>query len=131
MKKVILSFSFLFALSLAHAATPTQKTDCKNESNYAHISKDELQKAVNAKSAFVVDVNSADSFKEHHVPTAIHFASTKDFAKALPADKNAMIVAYCGGPQCTAWKKAAIEACKLGYTNIRHFTDGISGWIKN
>jgi rhodanese-related sulfurtransferase len=42
-----------------------------------------------------------------------------------------MIVAYCGGPACTAWKKAAQDACKLGYTNIKHFKEGISGWKKD
>ena len=46
----------------------------------------------------------------------------------LPADKNALIVAYCGGPKCGAWKKAAKAAAALGYTNIKHFSGGISGW---
>ena len=112
-------------------AAANSNANCKNEETFHHISKAELQKAIDDKSAFIVDVNSKESYAEHHVPTAIHFGATPNFAKALPADKNAMIVAYCGGPSCTAWKKAATEACNLGYTHVRHFKDGISGWVKN
>jgi rhodanese-related sulfurtransferase len=131
MKRFALALTILFVSGSSFAGTAEKSTaQCKSEEHYPLITKAELQKAIDAKTAFIVDVNSSESFKEHHVPTAIHFGSTKNFAKALPADKNEMIVAYCGGPQCTAWKKAAEQACKLGYTNIHHFKDGISGWIK-
>lgn len=104
--------------------------DCKKEDNYPRVSKAELQKIVKDKAAFIVDVNSDESFKKTHVPGAIHF-SEKTFVATLPADKATPIVAYCGGPMCTAWKKAAEKACELGYTNIKHFKEGISGWDKN
>ena len=107
------------------------KSACTEEKNYPMVSKTELQQIVQAKSATIIDVNDDDSFKKSHVPGAIHFAAVeKDFAKALPTDKAAPIVAYCGGPMCTAWKKAAQKACEMGYTNIKHFKEGISGWDK-
>ena len=109
----------------AHASGST----CAEESNYPEISKSELKKVSEAKSALIVDVNSGESYKKAHVPGAIHYATHQsEFAKMLPKDKGAMIVAYCGGKMCVAWKKAAEEACKLGYTNIHHFKDGIQGW---
>lgn len=46
----------------------------------------------------------------------------------LPKDKDALIVAYCGGPRCGAYASAAKAAEKLGYTNVKHLTAGISGW---
>jgi rhodanese-related sulfurtransferase len=46
----------------------------------------------------------------------------------LPADKAALVVAYCGSPKCGAYKKAANAAVQLGYTNVKHFSGGISGW---
>jgi rhodanese-related sulfurtransferase len=46
----------------------------------------------------------------------------------LPADKNALVVAYCGGPACNAYKEGAKAAEELGYTNVKHFKGGISGW---
>ena len=51
-----------------------------------------------------------------------------DIAKSLPADKNALVVAYCGGPTCNAYAAAAKAAKELGYTNVKHLSAGISGW---
>ncbi|MDZ4288977.1 MAG: rhodanese-like domain-containing protein, partial [Prosthecobacter sp.] len=51
-------------------------------------------------------------------------------ASALPKDKNALVVAYCGGPSCNAYQAAAKAAAALGYTNVKHLTAGISGWKK-
>ncbi len=111
------------------ASAAEKKADCNNEQNYPTISKTELKTVAESKKAFIVDVNSKESFETAHVPGAIHFGTQeKEFAKLLPADKSALIVAYCGSTQCTAWQKAAKEACKLGYTNVKHFKEGIKGW---
>lgn len=117
------------ALTLNGGIVMASETNCAEESRYSEISGDELAGLVAKKAVFVVDVNGADSFKEAKVPGAVNFAAVKDgFAKVLPKQKDALIVAYCGGPQCTAWQKAAKAACDLGYTNIRHYKDGIKGW---
>jgi rhodanese-related sulfurtransferase len=134
MKNALLAFAVIFMATSVYAAPKkgaTTDVDCKNENLYKEISKDELKKDIESNSIFAIDVNGKDSYAEHHIGNAIHFGSTKDFAKALPADKNAPIVAYCGGPSCTAWKKAAMAACKLHYVNIRHYKGGISEWVKN
>jgi rhodanese-related sulfurtransferase len=129
MKKLILAVAFFTAFSAFAANT---NSTCANEEHYPLVSKSELKNYVQSKQAFVVDVNSSESFQKAHVPGAIHFEShEKDFAQMLPKDHNALIVAYCGGPMCSAWKKAAEQACNMGYTNVRHFKDGISGWVKN
>ena len=131
MKSILLMVS-LFCFSIANAGTVNPNpVNCEKEETYPIISKADLKKVADDKSAFIVDVNSAESFKDAHVPGAIHYGDhKKDFETLLPADKSKMIVAYCGGPQCTAWFKAAEIACKKGYTNIYHFKDGISGWKK-
>ena len=54
---------------------------------------------------------------------------TADLAKVLPADKKALIVAYCANPHCGAYARAAEAAAKLGYTNVQHFKPGIQGWV--
>ncbi|MFL5814913.1 MAG: rhodanese-like domain-containing protein [Bdellovibrionia bacterium] len=131
MKKfsTILSVFALLAFSSATAHAAADASECNKESHYPLITKSELKQVVESKSATIFDVNSKDSYESTHVPGAVHFGSHEsDFAKMLPKDKGAMIVAYCGGPSCTAWKMAAKEACKLGYTNIRHFKEGIKGW---
>ena len=119
------------ATAPAGADPSMAKADCKSESHYPEIDKATLTSLVGQKGVMIVDVNSKDSFQQAHVPGAIHFGSMKPaaFVKALPEDHNAPIVAYCGGPECGAWKKAAENACEHGYTNIKHFKGGIKGWV--
>ena len=96
---------------------------------YPNISIDDLKAAIADKKVTVIDANGSDSWKEGHIPGAIDFeANKKELAKVLPKEKDALIVAYCGGPQCMAYKAAAKAAKELGYTNVRHLSAGISGW---
>ena len=99
------------------------------DSEYPDISIGELKKAIAEKKVTVIDVNGSAKYKSGHVPTAIDFAATKgDLASKLPSDKGALVVAYCGGPSCSAYKKAAAAAKELGYTNVKHLSAGIAGW---
>jgi rhodanese-related sulfurtransferase len=96
---------------------------------FADISIADLKKAIDEKKVAVIDVNGSSSYKAGHVPGAIDFSANKaDLAAKLPADKDTLIVAYCGGPSCSAYKAAANAAEKLGYKNIKHLSAGISGW---
>ena len=96
---------------------------------FPDISIDELKTAIDAKKVTVIDVNPAGSYKAGHIPGAISFAEKKAaLASALPSDKNALVVAYCGGPTCNAYSAAAKAAKELGYTNVKHLSAGISGW---
>lgn len=93
------------------------------------ISLDELKKVVESHSATIIDANGSDMYKSGHIPGAVSFAANeKNVAAILPKDKSAPIVAYCGGPMCTAWEDAAKAAHEMGYTNIKHFKGGIKGW---
>ena len=98
---------------------------------YPDISIAELKKAIESKTVTVIDVNGSTSYKNGHVPTALNFADVKDsLASKLPADKGALVVAYCGGPSCSAYTRAANAAKELGYTNVKHLSAGISGWLQ-
>lgn len=99
---------------------------------FPDISEKELQSAIASKSVVLLDVNGSDSYREGHIPGAIDFiAHEKEIADKLPASKDALIVAYCGNEQCTAYKAAATTAANLGYTNVKHFAPGIQGWVKS
>ena len=119
MKKLVaLTAALLFAV--AAFAGSAKVTD---------ISQPELQAAIANKSAVILDVNGSDSYKAGHIPGAIDYiANKKQIASLLPADKNALVVAYCGSPECHAYAAAADAAVKLGYTNVKHFAPGIAGW---
>ncbi len=118
MKKLITSICALALSTIAALA-----------GDYPDISITELKTAIAEKKVVVIDVNGTDSFKAGHVPTAVNFAAVKgDLAAVLPKDKDALVVAYCGSPQCSAYAAAANAAKKLGYTNVKHLSVGIRGW---
>ena len=99
------------------------------DTTFPDITHDELVKALETKSATLLDVNGTETYKQGHIPTAINFEQAeKSLASLLPTDKNALIVAYCGNEQCTAYRQAAIAASELGYTNVKHYAKGIVGW---
>lgn len=96
---------------------------------FADISMTDVKAAADAKSAVIIDANSPASYQAGHVPGALSFAAIKkDLAASLPADKNTLIIAYCGNPKCGAYLQAAKAAKELGYTNIKHMSAGIAGW---
>ncbi len=96
---------------------------------FPDISIADLKQAIADKKVTVIDVNGAASYANGHIPGAVNFATQKDsLASVLPSDKGALVVAYCGGPACSAYKAAANKASELGYTNVKHLSAGISGW---
>jgi rhodanese-related sulfurtransferase len=111
-------------VSAANAAEPAAAAHAIPD-----ISKADLDTAIAAKAVVLIDCNGSDSFAAGHLPGAIDFQANKaKLAELLPKDKNALVVAYCGGPMCGAYK-AGYEAAKaLGYTQVKHFSGGLSGW---
>ena len=99
---------------------------------YPDISIGDLEKAIKAGKVVVIDVNGAKSFtKRGHIPTAVSFTDAKSLAKQLAkSKKDTLVVAYCGGPTCNAYKRGASAAADLGFKNVKHLSAGISGWIK-
>jgi rhodanese-related sulfurtransferase len=98
---------------------------------YKEVSVKEAREMVDGKKAVFIDVNGTASYKKGRIPGALNYEEVKGkLAESLPKDKNATIVAYCGGPKCQAYQKAANAASELGYKNIRHLVAGISGWTE-
>ena len=119
MKKLIASLATALLAATAFAG------------EFPDISIAEVKALAESKKATIIDVNGTESYAKAHIPGALNFEAIEAaFAKALPEDKNAPIVAYCGGPQCKAYQQAAKAAEKLGYKNVKHMSAGISGWTK-
>ncbi|CAN5756055.1 hypothetical protein BH09VER1_BH09VER1_12710 [soil metagenome] len=119
MKKLLCTLTLLLtAAAGAIAASP-----------FPDISLVDLKKAIADKDVTILDANGTESYDSGHIPGAMNFMVVKDdLAAKLPAKKNALIVAYCGNPQCGAYARAAAAAQALGYTNVKHFSEGIDGW---
>jgi len=117
MKKLIaLAFSLVFAASVYAAEFPD-------------ISIPDLKSAMTSQKVVLLDANGTDSWQSGHIPGAIDFSAKQDkLTSVLPQDKNVLVVAYCGNPQCPAYRAAAAAAKKLGYKNIKHLVAGIQGW---
>jgi rhodanese-related sulfurtransferase len=98
---------------------------------YPDISITELRTAIEGKKVTLLDANGTESWQKNRVPGAIDFAANQEkLAKVLPADKKALVVAYCANPKCTAYQAAAKAVEKLGYTNVKHMSVGIQGWVE-
>lgn len=98
---------------------------------YPDISITELEEAIAKDEVILVDVNGSSSYEKGHIPGAIDFAANKkDLAAKLGDNKDKMVVAYCGGPSCSAYKAGAAAAEKAGFTKIKHLSAGISGWLQ-
>jgi rhodanese-related sulfurtransferase len=96
---------------------------------FPNITIDDLKAAISSKKVVLLDANGSESWQKGHIPGAIDFNANKEtLASLLPADKSALVVAYCANPQCPAYRQAAAAAKKLGYTNIKHLSAGIMGW---
>jgi len=135
-------FKFITITALAAVATYSATAHCGScEAGDTHakvsvkkeafpdVSHSDLKAMIEEGSVFLIDVNGSRSYKKGHIPGAVDFASIeKEIASVLPADKHATIVAYCGGPSCAAYKKAAQLVASLGYTDVHHYSGGISGW---
>ena len=118
MKKLIaLAVSLVFAASVYAAEFPD-------------ITISEVKEAMASKQKIVLlDANGTESWQAGHIPGAIDFSAKEGkLAKILPKDKEVLVVAYCGNPQCPAYHAAAVAAKKLGYKNIKHLAAGIQGW---
>ena len=85
--------------------------------------------ALRGTSSSMIDCNGSDTFKAGHIPGAIDYETKgAELEKLLPADKSALVVAYCGSVYCPAYKSGADAAAKLGYTNVKHYAGGLAGW---
>jgi len=121
------------------AATPSA---CKNapstESAPAEVAVtlktltvDEVASKLKDPNTFVFDNNSADRYKQGHVPGAKWVRPDEITAASLPADKTATLVFYCANEHCMACHSGAKAALALGYTNVYIMPAGIAGWEKS
>ena len=141
MKKIICGV-MAAGLAFSAAMAMAQGSETKNEGSGSamatisptkivvpDISLADLKQAMADKAVTLLDCNGSKSYANGHIPGAIDFEGAKaDLAKKLPSDKASLVVAYCGGPKCLAFQTGAAAATKLGYTNVKHFSGGISGW---
>jgi rhodanese-related sulfurtransferase len=79
----------------------------------------------------LIDTRPKKPYLMGHIPSASQaFPKDEDFVSKLPADKNGLLVFYCGGPTCPYTAEAVGIAQQNGSTNIKGFQAGHPGWQK-
>ena len=143
MNKNLVLVSTLIALvgcGGSSASTTTASTDTTTSSGdeahhhaFALKTVDEVAATLDTNAAAVVvfDVNSDESYAEHHVPGARHAAYDGVTAETLSGIDPAAheVVFYCANESCHASHTAAEAAVALGYQHVTVMSGGIQGWV--
>jgi rhodanese-related sulfurtransferase len=83
------------------------------------------------KGVMIIDSRpTARQYDPGHIPGAVSIPDSKfdQMAGNLPQDKSTLLIFYCGGVECMLSHNSAFKAEKLGYTNIRVYSDGSPDW---
>lgn len=102
--------------------------------NYPSVDAEWVKKQIDGKADMVV-VDSRPKRKKYdkgHIPTAISIPdmSFDKMVDQLPANKDKLLVFYCGGFKCKLSHKSAAKAIALGYTNVKVLSAGYPAWKK-
>ncbi|MGD2186882.1 MAG: rhodanese-like domain-containing protein [Desulfobacterales bacterium] len=101
--------------------------------NYPAVSADWVKKQIDKQTNMML-IDSRPKRKKYdkgHIPTAMSIPDSQ-FAKLqdqLPADKDTLLVFYCGGLKCRLSHKSAKKAIDLGYTRVKVFAEGYPAWV--
>jgi rhodanese-related sulfurtransferase len=98
-----------------------------------HISRDELQRKVEAGDGFVlVDALAPMSFARSHLPGAINLPLEwvdERGPRRIP-DLDTEVVVYCVDADCDSSVLVAERLIELGYRNVRHYPGGKRDWVE-
>ena len=107
---------------------------CSKGSDVATVKTAAMMALVKSKTKMIIldaRIGKYDDGKRISGAKLVSFKATKsELKKAAGADKNALIITYCGGPTCPLSNKLAGRLMKLGYTNVIEYPEGIPGWIE-
>ncbi len=115
--------------------THSQKfVDLVNEalSRVAEISCDDVNKALNQSSTFVlIDTREVHEFINGHLPGAIHLSKgviERDIEEHV-SDTDTELILYCGGGYRSVLAGDNLQ--KMGYSNVKSMAGGWREWIEN
>ena len=93
------------------------------------ISPGDLHAAMQRQPVCVIDVNSHQSWMKAHVPGAVNLDPANYADGDLGPDKGSSLVFYCSNPLCRKAPNAARRAERMGYSDVKVMSAGITGWL--
>lgn len=97
------------------------------------VSTEEVKSKLDSEESFyLIDTLASNSFEARHIPNAKsvpygpNFVS--EFEEKVGAAKDAEIITYCASSGCQLSDLAAQALEEAGYTNVKHYADGLAGW---
>jgi rhodanese-related sulfurtransferase len=101
--------------------------------NFAAVTPEWLQSQMqnNADMVIVDSRPKRAKYDKGHIPTAVSIPDMQfdELKGQLPADKNKMLVFYCGGFKCKLSNDSAQKAIAMGYSNVKVMNAGYPGWV--
>jgi len=78
----------------------------------------------------LVDSRPEVRYNEGHINGAVNIPDSQfeDFPCRLPAERDTMLIFYCGGLDCPLSANSARKAVELGYTNVHVYQEGTPFW---
>lgn len=118
-------------LSTNNVSTPATKAEVKKD--FRIIDMAEATKYFDAKSALFLDARPYKLYQAGTIPGAVYMDYEKyaDLKKFLPADKGALIVAFCNGYKCEHSDHLIKLMMKDGFTNVVNYKGGYPEWKEN
>ncbi|MEI6032659.1 MAG: rhodanese-like domain-containing protein [Verrucomicrobiae bacterium] len=79
--------------------------------------------------AAFLDAREPDFFEEGHIPGATNFPASRIRAPhRLPEDKEAPLIVYCSGADCSDSRIVAKSLAAAGYRRVAVFSGGWDAW---
>ncbi len=92
----------------------------------------QLKKMIDAHRDFIlIDTRSAAEYSRCHLPSALSIeacGATKSFPQSI--DRDAMLIFYCGWPDCHRSISASKKAAQKGFSDIHVLQGGLQTWVK-
>ena len=97
--------------------------------NLRIISTEQLQRRLDRDSGLhLLNVQTGRSFTGELIPGSRRLPVDRIGVQPFAVSRDAEIVTYCGGPQCSEGAEAARKLIALGYTNVAVYREGLEGW---
>lgn len=76
----------------------------------------------------LVNVLDPEQYAKQHIPGSINIPRNRIDVFENLFDKNKGIILYCASADCQASLDAVEALAKRGFTNVRDYEEGMSGW---